>query len=620
MLASAAAAPFAVRSEFVARKRAELHLDRARKHLALQQPGEARAELRQSLRLRPGDAEARRELVALELAQGSREIAFLELQTLTELHPEDPGAWIALADLMSESGWLEAPEAALDRAIDADPRRADAHARRGGIRLRLGRYAGARADAEAAVAAAPKDAAAWALLARSAARSQGTAAGLDAANRGIASAGRDPALLRVLARLSIDGGRAEEAVALLEEAKAGGAELARERLKAGDGKGAQKLAGELTAAELGPAPAPPRRLRADAQTDLGRLGAWTREHWTGRLLQVRESLQVELEKKDWAAAARIVEAAQREYPETSFAAYLAGTLELSRGNADEAEKRFSEALAIAPRLPIAVAALARTWASRRGAAYAADRLMRLAERDPGLASARYMAARAYVEARDPIKAEAALRRGLLLQPDSPVPYQHLADYYFGLDRTAEALEICQQGLSRFPLTADLPLMLAQISAALGRTDEAARAYSDLVSRRPDLDLARYKLAMLLASRAQGEEDRARLLQIAAALRNDAPSDPLLLDALGWVQLRAGDARRARELLQAAVRGAPEEPAPHFHLASLYARERQEDLARGELKLALESPRPFPERLDAMRLLRESDPAPTGSAAVAPGRH
>ena len=89
------------------------------------------------------------------------------------------------------------------------------------------------------------------------------------------------------------------------------------------------------------------------------------------------------------------------------------------------------------------------------------------------------------------------------------------------------------------------------------------------------------------------------------LENDKPSDPLLLDALGWVLYRAQDTRRARELLEAAVKGAPDEPSLHFHLAALYAQEKMKDRAREELKAALDSRRPFAERLDAMRLLREN---------------
>src|SRR4051812_20893585 len=97
----------------------------------------------------------------------------------------------------------------------------------------------------------------------------------------------------------------------------------------------------------------------------------------------------------------------------------------------------------------------------------------------------------------------------------------------------------------------------------------------------------------------------RFLEIVRELRADRPSDPLLLDALGWVLYRARDTGRARELLEAAVKGAPEEPSLHYHLATVYAQEKKKDRAREELKAALESRRPFAERLDALRMLREN---------------
>jgi predicted Zn-dependent protease len=230
-----------------------------------------------------------------------------------------------------------------------------------------------------------------------------------------------------------------------------------------------------------------------------------------------------------------------------------------------------------------------------------------------------MAARAYVDARHPTQAEDALRRGLELQPDSAVPYQHLAEYYLELDRTAEALGICQQGLDRFPQDLHLQMKLAQISARLGKTNEAIRIYDDIRSRRPDLDRVDYTLAMLLASQDKDEALWQRALPIVHHLRADMPSDPLLLDTLGWVHYRAHDTRRASRLLEAAVHGAPEEPRLHFHLAAVYAREKKLDLAREELKAALDSNRPFAERLDALRLQREIGGASTAkeNASVNP---
>ena len=242
--------------------------------------------------------------------------------------------------------------------------------------------------------------------------------------------------------------------------------------------------------------------------------------------------------------------------------------------------------------------------------------MRLTERDAGFTFASYLAARAYMDSHDPTQAEVVLRRGIELQPSSPLPYRHLADYYLEVDRPADALATCQQGLERLPHDIDLELMLAQVSADLGRAKEAIRIYDDVLSRRPDLDVVEYKLAALVASQDKDEESPRRSVQIVQHLHSDMPSDPLLLDTLGWVHFRAGLTMRARELVLAAVNASPDEPSPHFHLALIYAREKKAALARAELQAAVDSRRPFTERLDALRLLREnsSAPAPKGTAS------
>jgi tetratricopeptide (TPR) repeat protein len=601
---------------------------------------------------------------------------------------------------MVQAGLLEAPEAALDDAIDANSQRADAHLKRGNIRFRLGRHYGALQDARTAVAAAPNDPIAWNLLVRSSARAEGVDAGIAMARQAIGTVGEHAAILPPLAALLAQRGRLAEARSVLQkqidspssdsdrvwnarlalarlelgadnlagtktlldrllserpsdqeaialgavvEARSGlldaslthlDAALAslptsrslretRDRLELarGDPKVLLALSREVASGALGPPPASPRRLRADARIDRGSLGAWTREYWPGRLAEIRQVLGSQLERRDWVAAQRIVDSAARDYPGSAFAPYLAGILELARGNLDEAERRLSEALAIAPRLPATLAALGKTWSEKGGAAFAGQQLMGLAEHDPELPIVRYMAARAYIEAGDPLRAEASLRRGLALQPDSPVPYQHLTDYYFGLDRAPESLEICRQGLTRFPQDTNLLMMLPQIEAAIGRPDAAFRAYEELSSRRPDLDLALYRLAMLLATE-EGEPSRQRLLPVLQRLRGDAPSDPLLLDALGSMHYRAGDARLARALLEEAVKRAPEEPTLHYHLALVYSRANEMTLARQQLKNALDSPRPFPDRIEALRLMRQDDRSPpsTGRAAASARGH
>jgi tetratricopeptide (TPR) repeat protein len=572
ILVAALTAPGVLRSRFVTERRAAMSLKGARAHVAAHQLEEARGDFRAALRLRPADAAARLELAAVDLELGDWELAFLEYQSLTELHPEDPDGWTALASVLIKGGLLVAPEAALDKAIALAPDRADARVLRADIRSRLGRYHGAHLDAQAAVQHRPQDAASWVLLVRTAARSQGTPAGVEAAARGVAAVGQDPALVRLRDWLSSERGTDPAALA----------------------------------PELGPPPVAPGRVRAETQRNSDKLAALAQEHWPGRLAQMRQALDVQLRQQDWTAARRTVESAGRSYPDSAFAAFLAGIVELAQGNTGEAERQLSASLAAAPRSPVIATALAKAWSREKGAAFAGERLMRLAERDPGFAFARLMAARAYMDARDPVQAEAALRSGLQLQPDSPAPYQQLADHYLDLDRAPDALGICHQGLERFPRDVDLQATLARISADLGRAGEAIPIYEGILSRRPDLDVVEYKLAALLADEGAPSQ---RLLEIARRLRSDSPSDPLLLDTLGWMHYRAGDTARGRDLLQAAVNAAPDEPGPHFHLAAVYSRENKTELARTELKAAVESKRPFAGRLDAMRLLRENSPAP-----------
>ena len=547
-----------LRSRWVNERRVSRSMQRARAYLAVRDLEAGHRELQDVLRLQPANADARYELATLELGTGNWELAFVEFQSLTELQPDDPRGWIGLASILVKSGLLLAPEDALDKAIAAAPRLTEARLLRGDIRYRVGRYRGACLDGEAAAAEAPRNAAAWALLVRSSAHCEGAGAAIRAAYQGIAAVGQDPTLLQALDCLRRAG------------------------------------------CELGPAPVPASRIRAEAERHAGwdRPAALAREHWPGRLAQARQALERELRLQNWGEAERIVALAQRAWPETVFPPFVAGILELARGNTDDAGKQFIQALAIGPRSPVITAALAKTWSRTKGAAHAGDQLMRLSEHDGGFAFARSMAASAYMDGHDPGRAEAALRRGIELQPGSAAPWREMAAFYLDLDRPGDALDVCRQGLDRFADDIDLQMLLGQLTGDLGQAADAIRIYQKILSKRPDLDLIQYRLAALTGLL----DDEGAAARVVEPLRSDRPSDPLLIDSLGWAQYRAGQAKRARDSLQAAVTGAPDEPLPHFHLGAVYARENRPDLARVELNAAIESPRPFKERLDATRLL------------------
>jgi len=423
---------------------------------------------------------------------------------------------------------------------------------RADLRYCLGRYYGAYLDAQAAVDRDPTDAAGWVVLSQAAARLNGATAGVEAPRRGIAAVGPDPALLKQL-----------------------------EQLRAG------------------------KSSESTARVQTGRNPADRTEEWPGNLGALARDIVLKMQRKDWEAARTLVHSARQTYPDTMVGPWLDGIVEFSQDHLELAEKHLLEALAVAPRSHRVITSLAGVWSAQRGPAYAGDQLVRTAERDPGFAYPLPIAALAFLEARQPARAEAAIRRAFDLLPGSAVPYRKLAEFYLELDRGSEALAICEEGLGRFPQDVGLQLQHARVSALLGDREAAIRSYEKVLSIRPDLYLAAGQLAKLLvAARKDGVSQR-RALQIVRQLESNAPSDPLVLGAMGWVYLKAAHkAKRARELLEAAAKDAPEELGVRFHLAVAYTRTGKTELARRELRAALESGRPFEEEPDARRLLRE----------------
>src|SRR5256886_16621458 len=106
---------------------------------------------------------------------------------------------------------------------------------------------------------------------------------------------------------------------------------------------------------------------------------------------MRKALEVQLQQQNWTEAQLIVESARRTYPDTTFGPWLAGILELARGNTDEAEKDLYDAMAAAPHSPRVMAGLAKTLYRKRGDGFAAEHLMRAAGREPPFRSSPFVA-------------------------------------------------------------------------------------------------------------------------------------------------------------------------------------------------------------------------------------
>ncbi|MBI5836426.1 MAG: protein kinase [Candidatus Eisenbacteria bacterium] len=146
-----------------------------------------------------------------------------------------------------------------------------------------------------------------------------------------------------------------------------------------------------------------------------------------------------------------------------------------------AEAMLDECLARDPDFAMAIAALAEVYARRAWQfrdAGASKRALELAEqalaRDPSLVDALYAQSTVYYM-QDPGKLLETLKRLLALDPDHPKALEWAAFSYLSLGEPERALPIYERLLERHPELYAAATFLPSCYAALGRTEDAARA-------------------------------------------------------------------------------------------------------------------------------------------------
>ena len=536
----------------MARWLARRDLQRAQGSIAAHRVDEAASALAAALHRNPRLWQAREALGELELGRGRLEEAFLQFQALSDLEPENPAGWDGLARVRMAAGQHDAALAALDALLGLAPDRVQRRVDRAELRLGRGRFRGAALDAEAVLRSDRRNARAWRVLARSTAAMKGRAAGVEVAERGLRQTGSDPALAEVLAAIRT---------------------------------------------------APEQATRPPVQLDPGL--AERTEYWPGALGSAIREFLARLERKDWTGAEQLTAAARGNHPTTFLGPWMEALVAVNRQQYDAAERLLNEALRASPRSHRPISNLITLWSSRSGVLTTGEKLEAMARADPGFQYPLPIAAHAFLEADQPARAEATARLGLDAVPPSPVPARDLADLYLDLDRASDALAASEQGLGRFPGDPGLLLRQAKAYALLGDRARALEAYQRFVERWPDEPQAVAELAVLLEETRDDASSHARALELVRALEFDGPLDPAVAGAMGRVYARSGaDPEWAQQLMELAVRGAPDDPALHYLLAVARKANGHREQAAAELQTALGLGRPFPEEAEARRLLHE----------------
>ncbi|HLJ06077.1 MAG TPA: sulfotransferase, partial [Acetobacteraceae bacterium] len=153
-------------------------------------------------------------------------------------------------------------------------------------------------------------------------------------------------------------------------------------------------------------------------------------------------------------------------------------------------------------------------AQRRGATDRAEGLFReVVDSSPAYVAARLDLVRVLIECQKYSAAREQVERHLQAEPSDPEARFLRATILAGLGRHEDAVPIFQQLLSETPQLNHLRIVLGHSLKALGRRDEAVRAYQDATGGQADVGDAFWSLANLKTyGFSDGEIDRMRALE------------------------------------------------------------------------------------------------------------
>lgn len=198
------------------------------------------------------------------------------------------------------------------------------------------------------------------------------------------------------------------------------------------------------------------------------------------------------------------------------------------------------------------------------------------------------------------EAERILRRLVEVDQANFEGYTLLGQLYISAKQYTAAAAAFSEIIKRDPNSAAAHTMLGLLMHALRRPTEAIAHYEKAFSSDHRSTTAANNLAWVLA---ENDTDLERALQLAQAAKAVSPSDPQVLDTLGWVYVKRGMHTLAVTNLLEAVQFDSRNAMYFYHLGVAQAKSGDDAKARKALNRALELQPDFPRADDARSILK-----------------
>jgi tetratricopeptide (TPR) repeat protein len=322
-------------------------------------------------------------------------------------------------------------------------------------------------------------------------------------------------------------------------------------------------------------------------------------------------------QRDLDAAINVYEKMIRIFPSRPQPHFLWGQILLQQQKKPEARKKFERAAELAPDFLPPLEELVDLDIQDKRFRAAEKRVQAYSEKYPKAAAPFLFLARVYSAQTNHLGAEQALAHAIELDPGYQAAYLALARVYVSSNKQQEAIDKLKVVLAQSTNNVAAWMQLGMIHNELKDYAAAREAYEKLLTVDSRFFPALNNLAYLYSERFN-QLDKA--YNMARAVRDLRPFDPVVADTLGWILFKRGEYPWALSLLQESANSdrMPKSAEVLFHLGMTHYMLGEEQLARNAFQRALEIRQDFPGKAEAeqrLAFLLGSSPETTSLAAL-----
>ncbi len=186
---------------------------------------------------------------------------------------------------------------------------------------------------------------------------------------------------------------------------------------------------------------------------------------------------------------------------------------------------------------------------------------------------------------DSAAAVASAETALKLNPSDGAAVMALTHAQVAHGDAPKAIETWQKWATDHPKDAQAYAILGSLEEGQGNTDKATADYKKALEIDPDQPVASNNLAYLMVETGQNLDVALTLAQNA---RRGLPNSPNTADTLAWVYYHKGTYLTARDMLEEALKTAPNDASLHYHLGMTYTKLSDKASAETHLKKAVDS--------------------------------